>query len=68
MHEYEKVIIGVRFFYALAVFLLSGLLSLDDQVFVNLPNFCVGKIFNPQNILYIPPVKNFSRLEFEQIP
>jgi len=26
------------------------------------------KIFNPQNILYIPPVKNCFRLEFEQIP
>jgi hypothetical protein len=42
--------------------------TLDDQVFVNLPNFGVGKIFNPQNMLYIHPVKNCFRLEFEQIP
>jgi len=26
------------------------------------------KIFNPQNILNIHPVKNCFRLEFEQIP
>jgi len=26
------------------------------------------KIFNPQNMSYIPPVKNCFRLEFEQIP
>ena len=32
------------------------------------PTSALEKIFNPQNILYIPPVKNFSRLEFEQIP
>jgi len=43
------------------------MLLLGDQVFVNLPNFGVGKNFNPQNMLYIPPVKNCFRLEFEQI-
>jgi hypothetical protein len=32
------------------------------------PTSALEKIFNPQNILYIPPVKNCFRLEFEQIP
>jgi hypothetical protein len=32
------------------------------------PTSALKKIFNPQNMLYIPPVKNCFRLEFEQIP
>jgi len=32
------------------------------------PTSALEKIFNPQNMLYIPPVKNCFRLEFEQIP
>jgi len=32
------------------------------------PTSALEKIFNPQNILYIPPVKNCFHLEFEQIP
>jgi len=32
------------------------------------PTSALEKIFNPQNMLYIPPVKNYFRLEFEQIP
>jgi hypothetical protein len=32
------------------------------------PTSALEKIFNPQNILYIPAVKNCFRLEFEQIP
>jgi hypothetical protein len=32
------------------------------------PTSALEKIFNPQNILYILPVKNCFRLEFEQIP
>jgi len=45
-----------------------GIITLDDQFFVNLPNVGVERIFNPQNTLYILPVKNCFRLEFEQIP
>jgi len=32
------------------------------------PSSALEKIFNSQNMLYIPPVKNCFRLEFEQIP
>jgi len=32
------------------------------------PTSVLEKIFNPQNMLYIHPVKNCFRLEFEQIP
>jgi len=32
------------------------------------PTSALEKIFNPQNMLYILPVKNCFRLEFEQIP
>ena len=32
------------------------------------PTSALEKIFNPQNMSYIPPVKNCFRLEFEQIP
>jgi len=32
------------------------------------PTSALEKIFNPQNMLYIHPVKNCFRLEFEQIP
>jgi len=32
------------------------------------PISALEKIFNPQNMLYIHPVKNYFRLEFEQIP
>jgi hypothetical protein len=43
-------------------------LLLNDQAFVNLPTAALETIFNSQNILYIPPVKNCLRLEFEQTP
>jgi len=57
----------IPYFHKLSVF-RTGNSSLDDPVFVNLPNFGVGKIFNPQNMLYIHTAKNSFRLEFEQIP
>jgi hypothetical protein len=31
------------------------------------PTLALGTIFNPQNMLHIPLVKNCFRLEFEQI-
>ncbi len=42
-------------------------LILNNQVFVNLPNFYVGKKFDPRNTGSMPMVKIVFRLEFEQI-
>jgi len=49
-------------------FFRSGTIYSMIKFLLICPTSALEKIFNPQNMLYIPPVKNCFRLEFEQIP